>query len=71
MSKRKLDEVLSDDWKDSKPKTEPIIKNSLDSDEEDDEAVEDNYNVMHEDDFEGKYLKKMISLSQKTDKILI
>ncbi|XP_048514868.1 CD2 antigen cytoplasmic tail-binding protein 2 homolog isoform X2 [Athalia rosae] len=53
MSKRKLDEVLSEDWKEPNPKVEPAIKNSLDSDEEDDEANEDNYNVMHEDEFEG------------------
>ncbi|XP_015609234.1 CD2 antigen cytoplasmic tail-binding protein 2 homolog [Cephus cinctus] len=50
MSKRKLDEVLNDDWK---PESTPVIQNSLDSDEEDNEANEDTYNVMNEDDFEG------------------
>ena len=29
------------------------FKNSLDSDEDDDEAEEESYNVMHENDFEG------------------
>ncbi|XP_046745302.1 CD2 antigen cytoplasmic tail-binding protein 2 homolog [Diprion similis] len=53
MSKRKLEDVLSEDWKDSRAKTEPTVKNSLDSDEEDEEANEDTYNVMNEDDFEG------------------
>lgn len=45
MSKRKLDDVIAENV--------TTIKNSLDSDEEDDEANEDNYNVMNENDFEG------------------
>ena len=46
MLKRKFDEM------DAATNKAPV-KNSLDSDEEDDEKDEDTYNVMHEDDFEG------------------
>lgn len=46
MFKRKFDELEAD--LDKLP-----LKNSLDSDEEDDETNEDNYNVMNEDDIEG------------------
>lgn len=47
MFKRKFDEI--DDGSNSKAP----IKNSLDSDEEDDDANEDTYNVMSDDDIEG------------------
>ena len=46
MLKRKFDQM------DAATNKAPV-KNSLDSDEEDDEKDEDTYNVMHEDDFEG------------------
>ncbi|KAG7208801.1 hypothetical protein KM043_014994 [Ampulex compressa] len=46
MLKRKYNEI------ETTPDKVPA-KNSLDSDEEDDETNEDAYNVMHEDDFEG------------------
>ncbi|XP_076232055.1 CD2 antigen cytoplasmic tail-binding protein 2 homolog holn1 [Calliopsis andreniformis] len=46
MLKRKFDELEADSNK-------PPVKNSLDSDEEDDETKEDTYNVMNEDEFEG------------------
>lgn len=46
MLKRKFDELETTNNKSP-------VKNSLDSDEEDDETNEDNYNIMHEDDFEG------------------
>ncbi|XP_031780932.1 CD2 antigen cytoplasmic tail-binding protein 2 homolog isoform X1 [Nasonia vitripennis] len=50
MSKRKLDEFLQEE---AEIPTKPTFKNSLDSDEEDDEAKEENYDVMHENDIEG------------------
>ncbi|XP_011702039.1 PREDICTED: CD2 antigen cytoplasmic tail-binding protein 2 homolog isoform X1 [Wasmannia auropunctata] len=46
MSKRKFDDMA--DMPDNQP-----LKNSLDSDEDDDEVNEANYNVMNEDEFEG------------------
>lgn len=58
MSKRKLDEYLQDEIKaaiDDPITIKPTFKNSLDSDEEDDEAKEENYDVMHENDIEGKF----------------
>ncbi|KAK0089916.1 hypothetical protein PV325_004668 [Microctonus aethiopoides] len=55
MSKRKYDDVLSDEktWSSHQATRDSVVKNSLDSEEEDDEANEDNYNIMHEDDIEG------------------
>ncbi|KAL0124742.1 hypothetical protein PUN28_006533 [Cardiocondyla obscurior] len=47
MSKRKFDEIV-EDISNKQP-----LKNSLDSDEDDDEVNEDTYNVMNEDEFEG------------------
>lgn len=49
MLKRKFDEL------EAGTNNKGPLKNSLDSDEEDDETNEDNYNVMNEDDFEGRY----------------
>lgn len=46
MSKRKFDDM--EDTSDKQP-----LKNSLDSDEDDDEVNEDTYNIMNEDEFEG------------------
>lgn len=46
MSKRKFEAM--EDISNKQP-----LKNSLDSDEDDDEVNEDTYNVMNEDDFEG------------------
>lgn len=46
MSKRKFDDV--EDVPESGP-----FKNSLDSDEDDDEVKEDTYNIMHNNEFEG------------------
>lgn len=46
MSKRKFDDIK--DTSDKQP-----LKNSLDSDEDDDEINEDAYNIMNEDEFEG------------------
>lgn len=46
MSKRKFDDM--EDMLDKQP-----FKNSLDSDEDDDEVNEDTYNVMNENDLEG------------------
>lgn len=46
MLKRKFDDV------EGVPDSGPF-KNSLDSDEDDDEVKEDTYNVMHNDEFEG------------------
>ncbi|XP_011170932.2 CD2 antigen cytoplasmic tail-binding protein 2 homolog [Solenopsis invicta] len=46
MSKRKFDDMED-------PSNKQPLKNSLDSDEEDDEVNEDTYNVMNEDEFEG------------------
>lgn len=51
MSKRKFDDLEADNIKPDKQ----TLKNSLDSDEDDDETNEDTYNVMNEDDFEGIY----------------
>ncbi|CAL7947491.1 unnamed protein product [Xylocopa violacea] len=47
MYKRKFDEM--EDGGSNKPP----VKNSLDSDEEDDDANEDNYNIMSDDEIEG------------------
>jgi len=46
MSKRKFDDI--EDTFNKQP-----LKNSLDSDEDDDEVNEDTYNIMNEDEFEG------------------
>jgi len=46
MSKRKFDDM--EDTFNKQP-----LKNSLDSDEDDDEVNEDTYNIMNEDEFEG------------------
>ncbi|XP_011054822.1 PREDICTED: CD2 antigen cytoplasmic tail-binding protein 2 homolog isoform X2 [Acromyrmex echinatior] len=46
MSKRKFDDM--ENASDKQP-----LKNSLDSDEDDDEVNEDTYNIMNEDEFEG------------------
>lgn len=51
MSKRKFEETLVEEVQ--PPIKATPLKNSLDSDEEDDEAEEENYNVMNEDEFEG------------------
>lgn len=48
MLKRKFDEM------EDTPNKQPL-KNSLDSDEDDDETNEDAYNVMNEDELEGVY----------------
>ncbi|XP_012270584.1 CD2 antigen cytoplasmic tail-binding protein 2 homolog [Orussus abietinus] len=50
MSKRKFNEISTADWP---VEQKPALKNSLDSDEDDDEVTEDTYNVMNEDEFEG------------------
>ncbi|XP_014478802.1 PREDICTED: CD2 antigen cytoplasmic tail-binding protein 2 homolog [Dinoponera quadriceps] len=50
MSKRKLDNMIENEF--DKQSGQPL-KNSLDSDEDDDETNEDAYNVMNEDEFEG------------------
>ncbi|XP_034188512.1 CD2 antigen cytoplasmic tail-binding protein 2 homolog holn1 [Osmia lignaria lignaria] len=47
MFKRKFDQIEDSNI------NKPIAKNSLDSDEEDDDANEDNYNVMSDNEFEG------------------
>lgn len=47
MSKRKFVDAM-EDIANKQP-----LKNSLDSDEDDDEVNEDTYNVMNEDDLEG------------------
>lgn len=49
MSKRKFDDI--EDILDKQP-----LKNSLDSDEDDDEINEDAYNIMNENDFEGIWI---------------
>lgn len=57
MPKRKFDDVLRDAKNLSKAATSAPpapVKNSLDSDEEDDDINEDHYNVLEEDDIEGK-----------------
>ena len=55
MPKRKLEEYLELDGGEPIVATaKPTFKNSLDSDEEDDEAKEENHYVMHENDIEGK-----------------
>jgi len=46
MSKRKFDDI--EDILNKQP-----LKNSLDSDEDDDEINEDAYNIMNENEFEG------------------
>lgn len=50
MSKRKFDSIETDILE------KQPIKNSLDSDEDDDETNEDVYNIMNEDEFEGTYV---------------
>lgn len=47
MYKRKFDELEDNNI------NKPPLKNSLDSDEEDDEVNDDNYNIMSDDEFEG------------------
>ena len=47
--KRKFEEI-------NEPNAEGVFKNSLDSDEDDDEAEEESRNVMHSDDFEGMFI---------------
>jgi hypothetical protein len=47
MLKRKFDDIDTKDIPDKQ------LKNSLDSDEEDDDVNEDAYNVMNEDELEG------------------
>lgn len=49
MSKRKFDDMEGISSK------QPL-KNSLDSDEDDDEVNEDTYNIMNENEFEGIYI---------------
>ncbi|XP_034936831.1 CD2 antigen cytoplasmic tail-binding protein 2 homolog [Chelonus insularis] len=58
MPKRKFEDILTEEkvWSEApinKSTSMDKKKNSLDSDEEDDDANEANYNVMHENDFEG------------------
>lgn len=48
MSKRKFEEADIEGVSEKQP-----LKNSLDSDEDDDEVNEDAYNVMNEDELEG------------------
>lgn len=55
MSKRKLDDIIVDEFDKQSDKKQPL-KNSLDSDEDDDETNEDAYNIMNEDEFEGFYV---------------
>lgn len=47
MFKRKFDQLEDSNI------NKTVAKNSLDSDEEDDDANEDNYNVMSDNEFEG------------------
>jgi len=47
MFKRKFDDIDTKDIPDKQ------LKNSLDSDEEDDDVNEDAYNIMNEDELEG------------------
>ena len=63
MSKRKFEEVtdaerLEEDWDSaSASKINPgLKKNSLDSDEEDDDGDGKNYEILDEDDIEGDFL---------------
>lgn len=53
MLKRKFDDI--EDVSDKQP-----LKNSLDSDEDDDEINEDAYNIMNEDDIEGIWTYNII-----------
>ncbi|XP_015118095.1 CD2 antigen cytoplasmic tail-binding protein 2 homolog [Diachasma alloeum] len=53
MSKRKYDEILTDERSWSAATRANENQHTLDSDEEDDEVKEDNYNVMNPDDLEG------------------
>jgi ribosome-associated protein YbcJ (S4-like RNA binding protein) len=56
MPKRKLEDELEEDWADAGTKIKPgIQKNSLDSDEDDEE--ERTYNILAEDDIEGEFLR--------------
>lgn len=48
MSKRKFNDMEDVSMENKQP-----LKNSLDSDEDDDEVNEDTYNIMNEDEFEG------------------
>lgn len=56
-SKRKLEDELEDDWKDTKKiknVDNDIKKHSLDSDEEDDyEVNKEQYDILQDDDIEG------------------
>lgn len=52
MSKRKLDEFIPPTDFDNK-------KHSMDSSDEDDEEKEVKYNIMHENDLEGKIFHKL------------
>lgn len=64
MAKRKLDEFLEVDPVDPvllANNAKPAFQNSLDSDEEDDEAKEENYDIMHENDIEGKYYSLLVA----------
>lgn len=62
MSKRKYDDVLTEETVWSQAVKSGPFKNSLDSEEEDDEVVHETYNVMKEDEFKGnlKILNKCI-----------
>uniref|UniRef100_A0A0C9RRT9 CG5198 protein n=1 Tax=Fopius arisanus TaxID=64838 RepID=A0A0C9RRT9_9HYME len=53
MSKRKYDEILTDERNWSAATRANEKQHTLDSDEEDDEVKEDTYNVMNPDDLEG------------------
>lgn len=56
MSKRKFDDMEDiPDGLDKQP-----FKNSLDSDEDDDEVNEDTYNVMNENDLEGIWMSNIM-----------
>lgn len=58
MPKRKFEET-----KDVEPQMDVAgvsFKNSLDSDEDDDEVEEEAYNVMNDDDFEGENLIRFL-----------
>ncbi|KAF7998017.1 hypothetical protein HCN44_009415 [Aphidius gifuensis] len=53
MSKRKYDDVLTDEKNWSEVTKPDAFKHSLDSDEDDDEAVNENYNILDEQEIEG------------------
>lgn len=56
MSKRKYDDVLTDEKNWSEATKPNAFKHSLDSDEDDDEVVQDNYNILDEQEIEGSIL---------------